>query len=122
MAARKRAETKTAGPNAAKSLVVVESNAKAATLQRFLGPKYKVVASVGHVRDLPANAAQIPKNLKGKSWATLAVNVDEGFRPVYIIPADRKRVIAQLRRGRGNRLALGRSPEAPHAGAADGLP
>ena len=97
MAARKRAETKTAGPNAAKSLVVVESNAKAATLQRFLGPKYKVVASVGHVRDLPANAAQIPKNLKGKSWATLAVNVDEGFRPVYIIPADRKRVIAQLR-------------------------
>ena len=97
MAARKRAETKTAGPNAAKSLVVVESNAKAATLQRFLGPKYKVVASVGHVRDLPANAAQIPKKLKGKSWATLAVNVDEGFRPVYIIPADRKRVIAQLR-------------------------
>ena len=97
MAARKRAKTKTAGTGAPKNLVVVESGAKAATLQRFLGSEYKVVASVGHVRDLPASAAQVPKSLKSKSWATLAVNVDEGFRPVYIIPADRKRVIAQLR-------------------------
>ena len=98
MAARKRAATKatkTAGP---KNLVIVESGPKAATLQRFLGSQYKVVASVGHVRDLPASAAQVPKHLKGKSWSTLAVNVDEGFRPVYIIPANRKGVVADLRR------------------------
>ena len=97
MAARKRAATKATKTRGAKNLVIVESGPKAATLQRFLGSQYKVVASVGHVRDLPASAAQVPKNIKGKSWATLAVNVDEGFRPVYIVPADRKRVVANLR-------------------------
>ena len=97
MAARKRAATAATGTGREKNLVIVESGAKAATLQRFLGSQYKVVASVGHVRDLPASAAQVPKSIKGKSWATLAVNVDEGFRPVYIIPADRKRVVANLR-------------------------
>ncbi|MCY4111528.1 MAG: type I DNA topoisomerase, partial [Chloroflexi bacterium] len=97
MAARKRAATAATKTRGGKNLVIVESGAKAATLQRFLGSQYKVVASVGHVRDLPASAAQVPKNLKGKSWATLAVNVDEGFRPVYIVPADRKRVVANLR-------------------------
>ncbi len=97
MAARKRAATAATRTRGGKNLVIVESGAKAATLQRFLGSQYKVVASVGHVRDLPASAAQVPKNLKGKSWATLAVNVDEGFRPVYIVPADRKRVVANLR-------------------------
>lgn len=97
MAARKRAASTATKTRGAKNLVIVESGAKAATLQRFLGSKYKVVASVGHVRDLPASASQVPKNIKGKSWATLAVNVDEGFRPVYIVPADRKRVVANLR-------------------------
>jgi len=98
MAARKRAATKATATRGTKNLVIVESGPKAATLQRFLGSQYKVVASVGHVRDLPASAAQVPKQIKGKSWATLAVNVDEGFRPVYVIPADRKRVVATLRR------------------------
>ena len=98
MAARKRAATKGTKTPGGKNLVIVESGAKAATLQRFLGSDYKVVASVGHVRDLPASAAQVPKNLKGKSWATLAVDVDEGFRPVYIIPANRRDVVAGLRR------------------------
>ena len=98
MAARKRAATKATGTQGTKSLVIVESGPKARTLERFLGSQYKVVASVGHVRDLPKGAAQVPKNLKGKSWANLAVNVDEGFRPVYVIPANRKEVVAKLRR------------------------
>ena len=97
MAARKRAATKATKTRGAKNLVIVESGAKAATLQRFLGSRYKVVASVGHVRDLPANAAQVPKDYKGKPWANLAVDVDQGFRPVYVIPANRKKIVANLR-------------------------
>ena len=80
------------------TLVIVESPAKARTIKRFLGDGYSVASSIGHIRDLPASAAEVPKNLKGKDWATLAVDVDEGFRPVYIIPTDKKRVVTELRR------------------------
>ncbi len=82
----------------AKTLVIVESPAKARTIKRYLGDDYTVASSIGHIRDLPSSAAEVPKNLKGKDWATLAVDVDEGFRPVYIIPSDKKRVVADLRR------------------------
>ena len=79
-------------------MVIVESPAKARTIKRFLGDDYTVASSIGHIRDLPSSAAEVPKNLKGKDWATLAVNVDEGFQPVYIIPTDKKRVVTELRR------------------------
>ncbi len=79
-------------------LVIVESPAKARTIERFLGSGYRVTSSIGHVRDLPAKAAEVPKNLKGASWATLAVNIEDDFTPLYIIPTDRKDVVAQLRR------------------------
>ena len=95
MAPRRRA---TRQPTDANTLVIVESPAKARTIKRFLGDGYTVASSVGHIRDLPASAAEVPKNLKGKDWATLAVDVDEGFRPVYIIPTDKKRVVTELRR------------------------
>ena len=98
MAARKRAATAATKTRGGKNLVIVESGAKAATLQRFLGSQYKVVASVGHVRDLPANARQVPKEFKGKPWAELGVDVDNGFRPIYIVSADRKKVVTDLRR------------------------
>lgn len=78
--------------------MIVESPAKARTIERFLGDGYTVTSSIGHIRDLPSSAAEVPKQLKGKDWATLAVDVDEGFRPVYIIPTDKKRVVADLRR------------------------
>ncbi len=82
----------------ANTLVIVESPAKARTIKRYLGDGYTVASSIGHIRDLPSSAAEVPKNLKGKDWATLAVNVDEGFQPVYIIPTDKKRVVTELRR------------------------
>ena len=80
------------------TLVIVESPAKARTIKRYLGDGYTVASSIGHIRDLPSSAAEVPKQLKGKDWATLAVNVDEGFQPVYIIPTDKKRVVTELRR------------------------
>ena len=95
MAASRRATRQSPDAN---TLVIVESPTKARTIKRYLGDGYTVTSSVGHIRDLPASAAEVPKNLKGKSWATLAVDVDEGFRPVYIIPTDKKRVVAELRR------------------------
>ena len=95
MAPRRRAARQSADPS---TLVIVESPAKARTIKRFLGDGYTVASSIGHIRDLPASAAEVPRNLKGKDWATLAVNVDEGFRPVYIIPTDKKRVVTELRR------------------------
>ncbi|MCY3957876.1 MAG: type I DNA topoisomerase [Chloroflexi bacterium] len=95
MATRRRSTRQDTNGNA---LVIVESPAKARTIKRFLGDDYTVASSIGHIRDLPSSAAEVPKNLKGKDWATLAVNVDEGFRPVYIIPTDKKRVVTELRR------------------------
>ena len=96
MATRRRASRQASSD--ATTLVIVESPAKARTIERYLGDGYTVSSSIGHIRDLPASAAEVPKDLKGKSWATLAVDVDEGFRPVYIIPSDKKRVVSELRR------------------------
>ena len=95
MAARRRSTRQDSNGN---TLVIVESPAKARTIKRLLGDDYTVASSIGHIRDLPSSAAEVPKNLKGKDWATLAVNVDEGFEPVYIIPTDKKRVVTELRR------------------------
>ena len=95
MAARRRASRKDSATN---TLVIVESPAKARTIERYLGDGYTVASSIGHIRDLPSKASEVPKEIKGKPWATLAVDVDEGFRPVYIIPSTKKKVITDLRR------------------------
>lgn len=95
MATKRRSTRQSTDTN---TLVIVESPAKARTIKRYLGDDYTVASSIGHIRDLPSSAAEVPKQLKGKDWATLAVDVDEGFRPVYIIPSDKKRVVAELRR------------------------
>ncbi|TVR00992.1 MAG: type I DNA topoisomerase [Deltaproteobacteria bacterium] len=79
-------------------LVIVESPTKARTIRKFLGKEYRVEASMGHVRDLPANADQIPDAVRGRSWARLGVNVEDGFSPVYVIPPDKKKVVAELRK------------------------
>ena len=79
-------------------LVIVESPAKAETIARFLGPDYHVDSSYGHVRDLPGSAEERPDWLRGQPWADLAVNVDNDFEPVYIIPADKQRHVERLQR------------------------
>ena len=81
-----------------KRLVVVESPTKARTIRKFL-PKgtYRVEASMGHVRDLPARAAEIPAKYKDQPWARLGVRADNGFEPLYIVPADKKKVVRELK-------------------------
>ncbi len=78
-------------------LVIVESPAKARTISGFLGRGYVVESSIGHIRDLPNNASEVPEKYKKESWGRLGVNVDDGFTPVYVVPADKKKQIAKLR-------------------------
>ncbi len=86
----------TQGPG--KRLVIVESPTKAKTIRRFLpGNGYQVEASMGHVRDLPAKAEQIPKAFKGESWARLGIKIEEGFEPLYIVPPSKKKVVSALK-------------------------
>ncbi|MDX1644366.1 MAG: type I DNA topoisomerase [Thermoanaerobaculia bacterium] len=79
------------------SLVVVESPAKAQTLERILGSGYSVEASYGHIRDLPEGADQIPASVKGEAWARLGVNPDDDFEPLYVIPKGKGQHIKKLR-------------------------
>jgi DNA topoisomerase-1 len=81
----------------AKPLVIVESPAKARTLARFLGSKYRVEASYGHIRDLPESAAEVPAEIKGKSWGRLGVDTDGDFTPYYVVPADKKKNVTALK-------------------------
>ena len=78
------------------SLVIVESPAKARTISRFLGDGYVVEASVGHIRDLPRVAAEIPEKYKKEKWARLGVNIDADFEPLYVVPDDKRRQIKKL--------------------------
>jgi len=81
----------------ARPLVIVESPAKARTISRFLGPGYSVEASLGHVRDLPSTAAEIPAADKGKSWARLGVDIENDFEAHYIVPLAKKAHVGKLR-------------------------
>jgi DNA topoisomerase-1 len=78
-------------------LVIVESPAKARTIAGYLGDGYLVESSIGHIRDLPRNAADVPADVKGKPWARLGVDVDNGFEPLYIVTADKKSQVAKLK-------------------------
>ncbi|MGQ0635740.1 MAG: type I DNA topoisomerase [Planctomycetaceae bacterium] len=81
-----------------KGLVIVESPAKARKINSFLGRDYRVLASMGHVRDLPPTAADIPPEFKKEPWAKkLGVNVEAGFDPLYVIPKEKKKVITELK-------------------------
>jgi len=81
----------------AHKLVIVESPAKARTIGGYLGDDYVVESSVGHIRDLPNSAADTPAKIKDKPWGRLAVDVDNGFRPYYVVPRDKKSHIAKLK-------------------------
>ncbi|HLX33363.1 MAG TPA: type I DNA topoisomerase, partial [Gaiellaceae bacterium] len=81
-----------------KRLVIVESPAKARTIAGYLGPEFVVESSVGHIRDLPDSAAEIPEKLKGEPWARLGVNIEHDFEPLYIVDPDKKKKVAELRK------------------------
>ena len=78
-------------------LVIVESPAKARKIGSFLGDEYVVEASVGHIRDLPQRAADIPKEFKQFAWAKEGVNIEEDFAPLYVINPDKKSKVAELK-------------------------
>ncbi|WP_448625652.1 type I DNA topoisomerase [Geodermatophilus sp. URMC 64] len=80
-----------------KPLVIVESPTKAGKIAGYLGNGYVVEASVGHIRDLPRNAADVPAEHKGASWARLGVDVDNAFEPLYVVSPDRKQQVSRLR-------------------------
>ncbi|HLL84838.1 MAG TPA: type I DNA topoisomerase, partial [Longimicrobium sp.] len=78
-------------------LVVVESPTKAKTIRGYLPAGYQVAASMGHVRDLPESASDIPADVKGKDWARLGVDVEHDFEPLYVVPAGKRKVVSELR-------------------------
>ncbi len=80
-----------------KKLVIVESPAKAKTIAGYLGPDYLVESSIGHIRDLPNNASEIPAKLKGENWARLGVNVENDFEPLYVVDSRKKKVVSDLK-------------------------
>src|SRR6202789_454184 len=81
-----------------KALVIVESPAKARTISGLLGPDFIVESSIGHIRDLPRGADEVPAAYKGENWARLGVDVDNGFKPLYVVSASKKSVVANLKR------------------------
>jgi DNA topoisomerase-1 len=82
----------------AKALIIVESPAKARTISSYLGAGYEVESSIGHIRDLPSSAAEIPAKHKKEPWARLGVDVNNGFRPLYVIPHGKKKQVDTLKR------------------------
>src|SRR5207245_11282912 len=81
-----------------KRVVIVESPAKARTIAGYLGDDFVVESSVGHIRDLPQSAADIPAKLKKEPWARLGVDVENDFEPLYILDADKKKTVDMLKK------------------------
>jgi DNA topoisomerase I len=79
-------------------LVIVESPTKARTIKKFLPSRYVVEASVGHVRDLPQSAAEIPKAYKKEEWAKLGIDIENGFKPLYVLPRGKSKTINELKK------------------------
>ena len=81
-----------------KTLVIVESPAKAKKIAGYLGSDYVVMASVGHIRDLASKASELPEADRKKPWAKLAVDVDDQFQPFYVVHEKKKKTIADLKK------------------------
>ena len=79
------------------SLVIVESPTKARTIREFLPKNYTVIASMGHIRDLPQSASEIPESVKSEPWSQIGVNIQKDFEPLYVIPKEKKKVVKELR-------------------------
>jgi DNA topoisomerase I len=82
----------------AKNLVIVESPAKAKTIARILGGEFVVESSIGHIRDLPSGADEVPAAYKRESWARLGVDVDNDFKPLYVVPSKKKQQVTKLKK------------------------
>ena len=91
-----------------RTLVIVESPTKARTIRGFLPKGFDVVASMGHVRDLPNNASEIPASKKSEKWAKIGVNTTADFEPLYVVPKDKKKIVKELKASLkgANRLLL----------------
>ncbi len=83
--------------NGARRLVIVESPTKARTIGGYLGKDYVVESSIGHIRDMPGSAADIPDKLKKEPWARLGVNIDADFEPLYVVNADKRQQVSKLK-------------------------
>src|SRR5499427_1179972 len=81
----------------AKTLVIVESPAKARTIERILKGGYEVLASYGHVRDLPESADEIPDEIRKQKWGRLGVDTEGDFKPYYVIPNDKRKHVQALK-------------------------
>ncbi len=82
---------------AATKLVIVESPAKAATIEGYLGPDYHVTASIGHIRDLP-QPSELPADMKKGPYGRFAVDVEDGFTPYYVVNPDKKKKVTELKK------------------------
>jgi DNA topoisomerase I len=82
---------------AGRRLVIVESPHKARTIAGYLGQGYVVESSIGHIRDMPDKAAEIPEKYRKEPWARLGVNVDDGFEALYVVHADKKQQVSKLK-------------------------
>ncbi len=80
-----------------KNLVVVESPTKARTIANFLGEDFVVESSIGHVRDLPRNAADVPESMRSEQWARLGVDTENDFKTLYIVPSEKKKQVRTLK-------------------------
>ncbi len=85
------------GENGGRRLVIVESPAKARTIAGYLGQGYVVESSIGHIRDMPDKAAEIPAKYRSEPWARLGVDVDNGFQALYVVPSDKKAQVSKLK-------------------------
>ena len=81
-----------------KIFVIVESPTKAKTIRKFLPDNYIVEASIGHVRDLPKSAADIPRKLKGEEWTKLGIDVENDFKPLYVTPKGKGTIVRELKK------------------------
>jgi DNA topoisomerase-1 len=79
-------------------LVIVESPAKAKTIQGYLGEGYVVESSVGHIRDMPNRASEYPEKMRGSAWAKTGVDVENDFTPYYVVSPGKKKTVTELRR------------------------
>ncbi len=86
-----------AGANGGSKLVIVESPRKARTIAGFLGKGYVVESSIGHIRDMPDRAAEIPAKYRGEAWARLGVDVDHDFEPLYVVNSDKRQQVTKLK-------------------------
>jgi DNA topoisomerase-1 len=93
----KAAPGTSAASNGSRRLVIVESPAKARTIAGYLGKDYVVESSIGHIRDMPGSAADIPDKLKKEPWARLGVNIDADFEPLYVVNADKRQQVSKLK-------------------------